>query len=320
MNPRPRVVVGVPTYNNEDTVERTIEVFEAQTVPPAELVFCDASTDRTPELIERKAGEVDAFEITLLEQAGDGVADAYNRILSYLDGDYDLFGTLQTDFGVDPDWVENAVEIHRAHPDVDVVNAHTGIHRRLDPTEPPYFSGRCFTAKAGVLERVDGWDENFLRGEDWDIRIRLTGAGTTAFGTDLLAYENFADDPPITLRKALRKPTSATFLAKYGPWYARYHPSHVLADALAALAVLGVLLTPLAAPYGVALTLLTVGVYLAGHNLTMGDVDGSRVVGVVRKQFLDGIGVWSAVARLLRERPDWNMTGFDPENTPSQAF
>jgi glycosyltransferase involved in cell wall biosynthesis len=313
-------VVGVPTYNNADTIERTIEVFENQSVPPTELIFCDASTDRTPEIIRQKASTVNDFEITLLEQEGEGVADAYNQILDSLDGEYDVFGTLQTDFKVDEDWVENAIHLHEERPQSDIINAHTGIHRELDPTEPPYFSGRCFTAKAGVLERVGGWDENFLRGEDWDIRIRLAGAGVTAFGTEQLDYESFSEDPPITLRKAMRKPTSATFLAKYGPWYAMYHPSHIVADGLSALAVLGILLAVVVPPYGLALAMMASGAYLTGHNLVMGDVHGSRVVGVIRKQFLDGIGFFTTIARIVGKRPDWNRTGFNPENIPSQGI
>lgn len=308
-----RVVVGIPTYNNEDSIEQTIEMFGDQSVPPDELVFCDASTDSTPARVRAAAETIDLFEITLLEQEGTGVADAYNQILAYLDGEYDVFGTIQTNFGVADDWVENAIALHEEHPDMEIINSHTGIHRELDQSDPPYFSGRCFTAKAGVLERVDGWDENFLRGEDWDIRIRLAGSGATAFGTEQLDYENFEEDPPITLRKALRKPTSATFLAKYGLWYAWYHPGHVVGDALAVLSVVGLLLTAVAPPYGIALTLVAIGAYLVGFNLTHGEFDGSRVVGVVRKQLLDGIGVLAAIGRLARTRPDWNMTGFDPD-------
>ena len=58
----------------------------------------------------------------------------------------------------------------------------------------------------------------------------------------------------------------------------------------------------------------------AAGEFAANDNDDSRVVDVVPKQFLNGIGVWSAVARLLCERLDRNTTGFASENIPSQAF
>ena len=307
----PRVVVGIPTYNNEDTISRTISVFEKQTVPPDRLIFCDASTDKTIDVIQERARDVDEFDIEVLEQNGQGVADAYNQILDYIENEYDIFGTLQTDFEVDDDWIENVISLHKKYDDIGIINAHTGIHRELDPNEPAYFSGRCFTTKSGVLEGVNGWDGNFLRGEDWDIRIRLTAADIRSFGTEKLDYSQISDDPPITLRKALRKPTSAMFLAKYGLWYAKYHPSHVIADALSVLSVLGIALIPLLPPYGLSIVLISMGSYLIGHNLVRGSVEGSSIVNVLQKQILDGIGVISTLVRLWGEDTEWNMTGFN---------
>lgn len=322
-----RFIVGVPTYNNEATISETIAVFEEQTVSPTELVFCDASDDRTPEILREHAERVDDFEITVLEQEGDGVADAYNQLLAYAgERDYDIFGTLQTRYRLPETWVERAIEIHEAHPDVDLVNNADGIHEQVGPDHPAYFAGRCFTAKAGVLESVDGWDENFLRGEDWDIRIRLTSQGATAFATEELSYEPIADDPPISLSKARRKPTSVTFLWKYGLWYARYHPSHVIADGLAAGLIAGLILialTPLSVFLGAVGAVLAAGsavAYNLGHHLTRGSVHGSHLVGPVRKQFLDGVGVVSALARLTGSDPDWNLTGFDPSQVPRYRF
>lgn len=307
----PVVVIGIPTYNNRDTIRDTISAFENQTVLPDRLVFCDASTDGTADIIHEKARNVDEFNIEILSQKNKGVADAYNQILSHIESEYDIFGTVQTDFKISEDWIENAILLHRKHEHIGIINAQTGIHRELDPDEPAYFSGRCFTSKSGTLESVNGWDENFLRGEDWDIRIRFATAGIRSFGTEDLDYSRISSDPPITLKKALRKPTSAMFLKKYGMWYGMYHPSHLIADVLSVLLILGLGLIPLFPPYGLSMALVSMGIYIAGHNLIRGSIEGSSISSVLRKQLLDAIGVVSSFVRLCYEDPDWNMTGFD---------
>lgn len=305
------ITIGIPTFNNEDSIKRTIEVFSQQTIAPSELIFCDASSDRTPEIIQAKAKEIDKFEITLLEQTGDGVAQAYNQILEYLGKDYDIFATLQTTWEVDDDWVENAIHLHEKHPEVDIINPCAGIHRPLDKSDQSYFTGRNFTAKQGVLESVDGWDENFLRGEDWDIRIRLANTGVTVFGTDLLMHKNIIDDPQITLRKAIRKPNSAMFLAKYRMWYLKYHPSHVLADTLCLLAISGIIASMFVPPYGIAVALLATGTYIGGYAITKGS-SKDDVANIIQRQLFDGIGVSFSIIRLVTNDFDWNYSGFNP--------
>jgi glycosyltransferase involved in cell wall biosynthesis len=303
--------VGIPTFNNEDSIARTIEIFEQQTIYPTEVVFCDSSSDKTTDIIEKKAQEVDEFDIILLEQTGDGVAQAYNQILQYLDEDYDIFGTIQTTWEIDKDWVENAIHIHKKHTDIDIITPCGNFHGKLDKSDRKYFTGRNFVAKQGVLESVDGWDENFFRGEDWDIRIRLASAGITTFGTDLITHENIVDDPEVTLRKAIRKPHSVMFLAKYGTWYIKYHPIHVLSNILSLSAIFGIIASIFTPPYGVAIVLLATGSYIGGYIITEGSAKDS-VTDIIKGQIFDGVGVIFSILRLVANDYEWNYSGFDP--------
>lgn len=332
------MVVGIPTYNNEETIGQTLDMLFDQERRPDRVVFCDKSSDDTRAVIRERARSQVAVEddeavprIEILDQTGDGVAAAYDQVLRHVEGEYDLFVTLQSDLVVDDDWLAGHERLHRERPEIDLVNgdskANEPTDREVDPDDRPYYVGRNFSAKAGALEAIDGWDSNFLRGEDWDMRIRLAGAGTRSYARTALGYTWQTTDPYITLSKAKRRPTAATFLAKYGTWYLRFHPSHVISDGLsvaavvlAALAVLSVPVSPLLAVLAGVCLLGVVGAFTLAHNLLRGGVDGKRVVGPVRKQFLNGIAVLYAIRRLQRRDHDWNMAGFEPDRIPRYKF
>lgn len=325
-----RVVVGIPTYNNEDTIKATLDQVTAQTRPPDRIVICDNSSDATRAVI-RAAQEKVEIPIEILTQEGDGVADAYNQIWRHIEPDFDLLATIQTNLAVPDHWLEKHVAVHREHPEIGIVTAsHEGLTREVSPHERPYYRGRNISFKRSALDAVQGWDTNFLRGEDWDMRIRLASAGVRAFTSSEVSHEWLGGDrdidPYIDLSKAKRRPTAVTFLAKYGSWYARYHPSHVVHDILCVsgvlLAVSTILTLPIAPFVSVAafgLLLLVTTLYIVGHLLVRGRVDDDLIRGPVRKQFLNGISVLYALKRVSGD-VEWNRTGFDPDQPgPSAA-
>lgn len=325
------VVVAIPTYNNVDTIGATLDALFAQRRLPDRIVVCDKSDDGTREVVRGYRDNDSGVTVEVLEQSGDGVADAYDQILEHVAGEYDLFVTLQSDLLVDEDWLAGHERVHAAHPEIDLVN---GDHKGNDPTDrevrpddQPYYVGRNFSAKPGTLESIDGWDPNFLRGEDWDMRIRLAGRGVRSYARTDLGYTWQTEDPYITLSKAKRRPTSVSYLSKYGAWYLGFHPSHVVADAMSVaavvLAIVALASFPLSPPVGalsLAALLAVVVVYAASHNLLRGGVDGNRVLGPIRKQFLNGIGVVYAARRVVGRDVDWNMAGFDPDRIPRYKF
>ena len=325
------VVVGVATYNNEETIDSTMNMLLEQTRPPDRIVCCDKSDDETRERIRGFQQTDHETSIEILHQEGSGVADAYNVMLDHISGEYDLFATIQTDLIIEENWLEGHLQIHERRPEIDMVTGAGGdtetSESEVSPEDSAYYTGRNFSAKEGVLERVDGWDRNFLRGEDWDMRIRLAGVKTSVFASEELIHDWQQPEPSISLSKAKRKPTSVTFLSKYGPWYARFHPSHVLSDALSVTAIGGAVGTagllpiiPTVSAASALLFALSVVLYWGGHILARGGVDGDRLFGPIRKQLLNGIGVLYAFNRIVLSEVEWNMTGFNPENIPHYKF
>jgi len=84
-NARLTFSVGIPTFNQADYLEATIESLLAQTRPPDEIVISDHfSTDRTPEIIEKYAGRVRGVK----PPPGSNLTDQYNFTLSSQTADW----------------------------------------------------------------------------------------------------------------------------------------------------------------------------------------------------------------------------------------
>jgi glycosyltransferase involved in cell wall biosynthesis len=77
--------VGIPTFNQADFLEHTIESLLRQTRPPDEIVVSDHfSTDRTPEILRKYAGRI----IEVKPPPGSNLTDQYNFTLASQSGDW----------------------------------------------------------------------------------------------------------------------------------------------------------------------------------------------------------------------------------------
>jgi len=235
----PKIVVGIPTKGDIDGIEATVSSLDKQTIQPDRLIICDGSDDATFHKLTDLLVDVN-LSCDIVKQSGDGVASAYNQMLGMVRGDYEVFATLQTNLVVQNDWLENHVECHRKMPDIGaVVPGDVESNRVREAGAKGYFTMRNVSIKKDLLESVQGWDENFLRGEDWDFHIRMGCDEATTVVSPNVTHSwrgNRSDvDPAVTLSKFTRRPTSITFIAKYGLWYLKFHPGHVIHDVLASV-------------------------------------------------------------------------------------
>jgi glycosyltransferase involved in cell wall biosynthesis len=82
---RARLSIGIPTFNQADFLEQTIESLLHQTQPPHEIVISDHfSTDRTPDIIRKYSDRVRAVK----PPAGSNLTDQYNFTLASQTGDW----------------------------------------------------------------------------------------------------------------------------------------------------------------------------------------------------------------------------------------
>lgn len=114
-----RVSVLVAAYNAEKYIKECIDSLLSQTIPDLEVICIDdASTDHTPDILDRYAREDDRVLVRHLEE-NVGQAKARNIGLSLARGTYVCM--LDSDDWFAPDALQSAVEVFETHHETDCV-------------------------------------------------------------------------------------------------------------------------------------------------------------------------------------------------------
>ena len=314
-----KVVVGGCTYNVEDIIEDTLDSILNQTVKPDLFVICDKSTDKTPEILEDFKQKAD-FEVQILKQKGVGVGDALQDIYEYIKsrGGCDVLVIFETERGFAENWLETHLALREEFKGCDlvsIVNGPVGTYVAHSLKDPLYCWGADMSISLDALDRVGGWDRNMLRGEDWDLHIRLGTSGITPVVTDKPAHRLvWEGHEQLTLEKMKKRDTSLTFLAKYGLWYLIFHPAHFFSDIFTILFWVVVLIL---SPISLILMdskLMLLNIFVVSMLLIIYfifSVYYGRSYSIEVKRFvLYGISIPYAIKRLISRKYDWNLKGF----------
>jgi glycosyltransferase involved in cell wall biosynthesis len=114
-SPRPRVQIGLPTYNRRDRLARAIDSVLGQTHADLELIISDnASTDGT-EALCREVVARDPRVRYVRHATNRGSTANFNSLFSTLDGPYVM--VLGDDDWIDPGYVAACLDVLLAHPD-----------------------------------------------------------------------------------------------------------------------------------------------------------------------------------------------------------
>jgi glycosyltransferase involved in cell wall biosynthesis len=112
----PRVSLGMPVYNGERYLEKTLDSVLAQTYTDFELVISDnGSSDRTQEICERYAA-MDPRVKYHRNSKNIGIAPNFNRAYELTSGEY--FKWTDYDDLLAPTFLERCVEVLDKHPNV----------------------------------------------------------------------------------------------------------------------------------------------------------------------------------------------------------
>lgn len=176
----------VPTYNNEQIIERCVESLLAIEYPEKEIIFVDdGSTDGTVEVIRKMGGNV-------IEIEHGGPAKARNVGVKNSTGDIVVF--LDSDCIVRPRWLWGFVD--RFTDDIGVVGGSLkpASLDRVSEVFEQYRRDRLYGkkekiikvlpscnmgVKREVLDAVGGFDEDFKYAstEDYDLCLRIVDKG-----------------------------------------------------------------------------------------------------------------------------------------------
>lgn len=218
---RPKVSVGIPTFNRAQTLRTTIEAVLAQTYSDFELVICDdASTDETAEVV---ASYRDRRIRYIRNPKNLGLYQNLNRCIELSRGEFVAIYHDHDDYL--PTIVEESVKVLDAHPNVGFV--HTGIRSKNSHGEiictfvgdwPDVAAGRAFAeeivhrwdsvvcgavamVRKSLYDEVGYFDPLLGSGADIDMWVRLA----------LLADVGYVKTPQAVLTMRQSGDTYATF-------------------------------------------------------------------------------------------------------------
>jgi glycosyltransferase involved in cell wall biosynthesis len=314
--------VGIPTMNNQRTIWQTLAAFVNQSILPDRIHIIDASDDWTPHIIKLFQEQIDPPFALEVERQTDssGVGAARARIYEKFEGD--ILACFDTNAKPGRRWVEKHIQTHREYSLVGIVSGtrKEGISEIVsNPHDRRFLIQNNCSIKAKALDKVDGWDRNFDRGEDWDLAIRLWRSGLKTYvRSDLRRKGIGSESLNNRLQTRLGRPSSVRFLRKYGVWYAKFHPAHVLGDFASVASILsGILAFLFIGIFGVKSLILfiipilgTIGyLVIESHVRTTGGFDIEFASQKVPMFFLFG---YTAVREIIfGPGGGWNYGGLD---------
>lgn len=200
---KPSVVsIIVPTLNSEATIAKCLTTISKQTYPAIELVVVDNhSVDRTTTIARRFTKNVFIKGPERSTQRNYGATKASGKYLCMIDSDMEL----------GPNVIQECVDaITKSSSVTGVVipEESFGIGfwarcKRLERRfylDVPYIEAARFFLRKNFLE-VNGYDEDLISGEDWDLSQRISAIGKLARSTSFI-YHN---EGKISLAKSIRK-------------------------------------------------------------------------------------------------------------------
>jgi glycosyltransferase involved in cell wall biosynthesis len=184
------ISVVVPTRDRSQMLEKLLESMAGQTLDASQfevIVVDDGSTDGTPTLLERMAGEA-SYDLRVVRHSGSGPASARNR--GWRQASAPLIAFTDDDCVATPTWLQRIVESADSQPGAIVQGATEAdpaeatragpFSRILEIKEPgPFFATCNMLYPRELLERLGGFDESFPLpgGEDTDLGWRAREAG-----------------------------------------------------------------------------------------------------------------------------------------------
>lgn len=174
MSKQPLVSIIVPTKNSAAVLDACLESITKQTYKNIELIVVDNfSTDDTQKIAKKYTKHVFAKGPERSTQRNYGVKKSKGEYVVIIDSDMEL----------SPKVIDSCVELVQKNPEIEAVKipeesfgkgfwAQCKKLERSFYLNVPWIEGSRFFTKR-VYEKVGGFDENMISGEDWDLSQRV---------------------------------------------------------------------------------------------------------------------------------------------------
>lgn len=213
VTPKPSVSVIMPVRDKKSYLVECLEsVLPAvQAYPSAELIAVDnGSTDGTLEYLTARSG---AGQLLLLQSGASTVSAVRNLGVSRARGEIVCF--IDSDCTVPSDYLARVVDVMAAtgaeavghkvsFPNRSwIERCWHNLHFIVEEGRARWLPGACFSVTAKAFQRVGGFREDLISGEDIELAARLTRAGSLVWSSPQLVISHL--DNPRTLRAFYRK-------------------------------------------------------------------------------------------------------------------
>jgi len=189
-----RIAVIIPFYNAEENINSALSSLSQQEVFPDEIILVDnGSTDNSLKIIQEFKEVNKGLTIVLASESKKGPAAARNKGLGLAHADAVAF--MDSDCIAEKDWVKNLKELYQ-DPSVCAIGGVTRIYEPRTSIEKVQAMDEFYSAKIDytrkshlllgnllvtnnssyrkeIINKLGGFDDSFLVGEDVDLYMRL---------------------------------------------------------------------------------------------------------------------------------------------------
>ena len=199
------ISIVIPLYNKAQSIEKTIRCIQSQTFQDFEVVVVDGwSKDGSLEIIQSLATEDTRIRV-LMQQNRHGVTPARNESIAATKSERIAF--IDADDYWEPTYLETLVRLMDDYPQAGLwgLNYGTMVGSNKHPNTPSLYSGHrgiienpwikgnpFWTSAIGIskvaFEKVGGFDNRIIYGEDIDMWYRLMLEFPCAYEDTVLSY------------------------------------------------------------------------------------------------------------------------------------
>ena len=221
------ISVVIPLFNKKDCIQKTMDSVLAQSFKDFEVIVVDdGSTDGSAEIVSL----IPDNRIRVITKVNGGPSSARNRGIEEAKGDLIAFIDADDVWALDhlmaltrliSDFPEAVIYgmNYGLIQDKEVIHSNTNSYRGYLSREwdrfPFFFWTSSTCCRKSVLDKVGGFDERMMYGEDCDLWFRLLLEGRGAIDTKVSAYYNKDAENSLTRHNMPLEKHIPFFIDKY---------------------------------------------------------------------------------------------------------
>jgi glycosyltransferase involved in cell wall biosynthesis len=187
------VSVIIPTKNSEKYLEKCLKSIKNQTFTDFEIIIVDNfSTDKTPEIAQKYTDKFFQQGPERSAQRNFGVKKANGKFLFFVDSDMELSPNLLLEISHKFNQKPNLILVIPEYvPGNTIYTKAKNLEKRIYDNNDKIEAARVFSKY--LFDKIGGFNENMIAGEDWDLDRRIEKVGGQKIRTKAIIHHNEED-------------------------------------------------------------------------------------------------------------------------------